>query len=193
GWQRKSTPGFSSVQGLVWSLDGKEVWFGGATRGSGRSILAMDSRGRVRTVASLPTGGRIHDLSPNGDALITSDAVTSGILALAPGETKERDLSWLDWSVPTLISSDSRTLIFEEQGEGGGDHYSVWMRGMDGSPPIRLGEGESMDLTPDGKWVLVYRFWLKPPEIVLLPTGAGQARSLSPAPLENIAMIRMFD
>jgi len=183
---------FSSVQGLAWSLDGKEIWFGGAARGSGRSILAMNSRGRVRTVASLPTGGRIDDLAPNGDALVTTDAATIGILARASGETKERDLSWLDWSVPDLISRDGRTLIFEEEG-GGGEHYSVCMRGMDGSPPVRLGEGESMDLTQDGKWVLVYRFWLKPPELVLLPTGAGQPRILPPVGLENVAMVRIFE
>jgi len=58
---------------------------------------------------------------------------------------------------------------------------------MDGSPPIRLGEGQAEDLSPDGAWALATRFWTTPPEQVLLPTGAGQPRTLPSTDLENIA------
>src|SRR5207244_1375543 len=103
-----------------------------------------------------------------------------------PGERTERDLSWLDWSLPTAFSADGRILLFDEDGEGGGDHYSVAVRKMDGSPPVRLGEGSSEDLSPDGTWALTTRFWLRPPELWLLPTGPGQPQRVRTNGLENI-------
>jgi len=45
---------FSSTQGLAWSPSGKEILFAAATRGATRSIFAVDLRGNLRVVASLP-------------------------------------------------------------------------------------------------------------------------------------------
>jgi hypothetical protein len=68
-------------------------------------------------------------------------------------------------------------VLFDEQGIGGGAEYSVYVRGTDGSPPVRLGSGSARALSPDGQWVLA--FVLKPPvHAVLFPTGAGEAREL---------------
>ena len=65
---------------------------------------------------------------------------------LAPGETKERDLSWLDTSEPFDISSDGKTLLFREEGGGAGSPIgAAFIRGMDGAPAVRLGDGN-----PDG-------------------------------------------
>jgi hypothetical protein len=51
------------------------------------------------------------------------------------------------------------------------------VRKTDGSPAVRLGEGNGQALSPDGK--LVISVPITPPErIVLLPTGAGQPRRL---------------
>jgi len=143
-------------------------------------------------VASLPNSGRVHDLAPTGEALITSDNVSAGIRARGPGKTEERDLTWLDWSLPSSISADGRTLLFNEDGDGGGEHYSACIRGMDGSQPIRLGEGNAEDLSPDGKWALTTQFWTNPPGLVLLPTGAGQPQALPPTGLENIIVAEFF-
>jgi dipeptidyl aminopeptidase/acylaminoacyl peptidase len=44
--------------------------------------------------------------------------------------------------------------------------------------PIRLGDGRAWSLSPDGKFVLS-RLWGPPPELVLLPTGAGTARKIA--------------
>lgn len=58
----------------------------------------------------------------------------------------------------------------------------MYLRQTDGSPPVHLGEGFALSLSPDGQWVLV-RLYTKPPRLVLLPTGAGQPR---PLPLEGL-------
>jgi len=51
---------------------------------------------------------------------------------------------------------------------------------------VRLGEGSAIALSPDGKWVLasVPRDGGKPERLVLLPTGAGESRTLNDR-LEN--------
>ena len=59
---------------------------------------------------------------------------------------------------------------------------SVYLRRMDGSPPVRLGDGLALALSPDGQWVLS-RLYTKPPRLVLLPTGAGEAK---PLPVEGV-------
>jgi WD40 repeat protein len=189
---RVLSPVFASAQGLAWSPDGREVWFSAATVGTSRSIYAVDRGGHVRMLAALPNTGRVQDVSRTGEALITSDNVTAGILGRGRGDEKERDLTWLDWSYPVAISNDGRTLLFIEQGEGGGAHYETCLRGMDGSEPIRLGGGEAEDLSPDGKWALVSRFWTHPPELVLFPSGAGEPQVLPPTGLENIFNARYF-
>src|SRR5262249_42052387 len=73
--------------------------------------------------------------------------------------------------------------LLSEQGEGGGPQYGVYLRKTDGSPAVKLGEGFGTALSPDGKWVFtVVR--TSPPQLILLPTGAGEARPLSRGPIE---------
>jgi len=56
-------------------------------------------------------------------------------------------------------------------------NYDVYLRGTDGSPPVRLGTGAGLALSPDGRWVASLLFG-PPPEIVLLPTGPGEPRRI---------------
>src|SRR5256885_9707847 len=43
---------------------------------------------------------------------------------------------------------------------------------------VRLGQGSANAFSPDGKWALVLRQNMSPPDFVLLPTGVGQQRTL---------------
>jgi len=68
--------------------------------------------------------------------------------------------------------------LFTESGEAGGENYSAYLRGTDGSPAIRLGDGLGFALSPDQRWALAGL--PKPPvQFTLLPTGAGEARALT--------------
>jgi len=104
---------------------------------------------------------------------------------LRPGEAKERDLSWLDWSAPTDLSADGKTLVFLESGEGGGENYAAYIRKIDGSPAVRLGEGSAHALSPDGKWV-ISSMQRPPVQLSILPTGAGEARPLTHDAINHI-------
>ena len=66
------------------------------------------------------------------------------------GDAQERDLTGFDWTLPKDISADGNTGLFGEEGFGGGPNYSFFLRKMDGSPPVRLGDGNGEALSPDG-------------------------------------------
>jgi eukaryotic-like serine/threonine-protein kinase len=167
--------GWESEEGLAWSADGSEVWFSATRAGLERRIYAVDLTGHLRLAYQALGGVTVQDIAPDGRVLLTRDENRAGMTGMAPGATKEQDLSWLDWSLPVDLSHDGNTLVFDEQGEQGGSTYTVAVRSMQGSPPIPLGEGMAGDLSPDGKWaasVVSYS------QILLLPTGAGTVKRL---------------
>ena len=169
---------FSSVQGLSWGPNGKEVWFT-AAEVSQRALYSMSFSGTVRLRSRIAGNLTLRDISREGRMLITRDTPRTEMLALPPGESKERDLTWLDYSLPTDLSSDGGTVLFTEGGEGGGAGYSVYVRKTDGSPAVRLGEGFGQALSPDGKWAVVILHPTTDPQLALYPTGAGEPKLLS--------------
>ena len=177
--------GWDSIQGLAWSPDGNEIWFTATRTGGDRSLYATDLSGKVRLLARVPGELTIFDVGKEGHVLLTRGNDRAGIIGLAPGEPKEKDLSWLDWSVPGSLSADGKQILFQEAGEGGGPKYAVYLRGTDGSPAIRLGEGSGMSLSPDGKWALS-RFNTSPSPLVLYPTGVGEMQRLKDDGLNHI-------
>ncbi|HYX21745.1 MAG TPA: protein kinase, partial [Thermoanaerobaculia bacterium] len=166
---------FASAQGLAWSPDGSEIWFTGAEVGGNRALYSSGD-GRVRLRVRVPGNLTLQDVSRDGRLLVTRDTQRSEILASSPGETKERDLTWLDWSLPVALSLDGKTILFSESGEGGGAGYSVYIRKTDGSPAVRLGEGSAQDLSPDGEWALAIVHSASDPQLAAYPTGAGEPK-----------------
>ena len=178
GNKKTLTGKFVSAQGLAWSANGSEVWFTGTTSGSSRELRAVTVSGKERLVY-LGTGTlTLHDIARDGRVLFTRDDLRAGMIALAPGATKESDLSWHDWTVPRDLSNDGSLISFDETGEAGGETGAVYVRGSDGSPAVRLGEGRSPTLSGDGKWVLSLGTSGKN-ELLESPTGAGESRIIS--------------
>src|ERR1700691_988845 len=152
GHKRVLSAAWKSVLGLAWSADGAEIWFSGGQPGIERCIYAVDLSGKQRLIFRSPGGVTLQDIAPDGRVLVTRDEQRVGIMALAPGVTTERDVSWRDWSYPTEISGDGNTVLFAEQGLESGPTYTVAVRDMRGSPPIPLGPGMAGRLSPDTKW-----------------------------------------
>lgn len=180
---------YSSAQGLTWHPDGKEVWFTGTTTGANRELRAASLTGRDRLVY-LGTGElTVQDLAKDGKVLFSRDDDRSGLIALAPGSAKESDLSWDDWTVPRDLSDDGTLVSFDETGEAGGETGAMYVRRMDGSPAVRLGDGLAPSLSPDGKWVLA----MVPKagnrrSLVEIPTGAGESQTISTGEVQvNVA------
>jgi eukaryotic-like serine/threonine-protein kinase len=166
------------VEGLAWSPHGDEIFFSSAKVGNGRFLNAVSLSGKERLLAREPGTLTLQDVGRDGKVLLTRDVQRVGMVGLAPGASKEADLSWLDWSAPTDLSPDGKTLLFLESCEGGGENYSVYLRQTDGSPAVRLGDGAAYALSPDQKWVIAGSVH-SPMISTLLPTGAGETRKLS--------------
>ena len=172
------TERWASVLGAAWSPSGNEIWFTATATGFSRSLRGVTLSGRLRELLSAPGTLTLHDVGAGGRALISRDAMRAGAIGLAPGESKERDLSWQDWTVPIDVSEDGKLLLFIEAGEAGGGEYAVFSRDTSGTSAVRLGQGSANAFSPDGKWALVLRQNISPPDFMLLPTGVGEQRSV---------------
>ena len=176
GVRRAVSARYANVFGLAWRDD--EVWFTAADELPlfRNTIYAMNGSGDVRIVARVPGNTSLHDIAPDGGMLIARTDDRSGIAVRAPGDSVERDFSWLDASVLADISRDGRQILFHENGVGGGPRGSTYLRGTDGSPAVRLGDGVARALSPDGHWALVQVGGA--PHFDVIPTGAGEALRL---------------
>jgi eukaryotic-like serine/threonine-protein kinase len=175
----------------VWRPDGKEIWLGGYRIGEKFALYAVTLSGRERTVRREAGGLYLHDISKDGRVLLNEYVWTSSLAALPTGESVERDLSWMDFSLVYDISKDGRFVVFNEPMEGGGKNGAVYLRAMDRSAAVHLGEGIGYAVSPDGRWVLSKHLGPSEP-YVLLPTGPGQPRSLEHKGVTGVDWGRFF-
>jgi Tol biopolymer transport system component len=169
---------YKSLEGLAWSPTGEEVFFTAGSAGGYGSYVAyaVDLAGRTRVAVRSAGGVGVHDVSRAGRWLVTRDERAIGIRARAPGASAERDLSFLDGSWDPILSPDGRTVLFTEVSAPVGGNYSFYMRGTDGSPVVRLGDGKAQDISPDGRCILAIT--QAPLQLVIYPTGTGEKRTL---------------
>jgi Tol biopolymer transport system component/predicted Ser/Thr protein kinase len=163
--------------GLAWSPAGDEVWFTATQLGIDRALYSVSLSGKKRLVARVPADLTLQDVLSNGRVLLARDNWRRGLIVRAADDASERDFTWLDWSYPVTLSPDGKMLLFREEGEAGGPSYAVYLRKIDGSPAVRLGDGQSLALSPDGKWALSSR-GDNQTDLFLLPTGPGETKPL---------------
>ncbi|MDR3748919.1 MAG: protein kinase [Acidobacteriota bacterium] len=186
GKVKNLTRDWYGTQGLAWSPDGKDVWFTASELGLDHYLSAVSLSGEERLITRIPGSIVVFDIWRDGRVLLARSGRRREVMALYGDTTKERDLSWLDYSYPADISADGKTVLFDEEGVGGGVQYgtsqeltyAVYIRDTDGSPAVRLGEGAANALSPDHKWVIV-QTPNAPEQFRLLPTGAGETKSLT--------------
>ena len=177
GRARTLSAGWLSVAGLSWARAGREVWFTATRLGTRRALWAVTLDGRERLLQETVGALTLHDVVGD-EALVAGEQLRREMMSRRPGEAAERNLSWLDWSRSTHVSADGARVLFSEQGDGGGAQASVYYRGLDGSPAVRLGEGIANEFSPDGQWAMVVRPG-NPAQLALLPVGTGRARALT--------------
>jgi eukaryotic-like serine/threonine-protein kinase len=176
GHEKKLASKFVSLEGIVWSPAGNEVWFTGTRTGSAENLRGVTLAGKERTITNVPGGMWLQDMR-NGVALMITRQIRVGIRGMPPGGKEERELGWFGWAIPRDLSRDGRKILFEEDGDGGGPNYTVFLRDTDGSPPVRIGDGTGRAISPDGKWVITQP--AKEGALAVVPTGAGETRQLT--------------
>ena len=176
---------------VAWRPDGAEVWFGRMKQGEKYTVCAVTLSGRERIVRREAGGIFLHDISKEGRVLLNEYFWYSSLVGLSSGASAERELSWMDQPWVNAITDDGRYVVFSEWGEGAGDRYAIYLRPMDGSPAVRLGEGDGLAFSPDGRWVVSWPSHSSE-EFVLLPTGPGQPRPLPHAGIASTHTVRYF-
>ena len=173
--------GVDTFKHLVWSADGSELLF---TRISDFTLVAATLDGKVRELRRSHSNLGLQDMTADGRMLATDDELRMTLACRRPGETADRDLSWLQISRGMDLSADGHRVLFTEYG---GDRAWACLRDTQGGPVVRLGQGEPKALSPDGASVLM-QVAFAPPRLALVPTGAGDPRPLPEGNLDTIGL-----
>ena len=176
---------WASEHGVAWRPDGKEIWFSAIDKGNNLNLMAVDLSGKIRTLLNSPVGITLQDIAPDGRLLATLNTKRLEMALSVRGQPEDIPLSWHDWNVAKDISQDDQFVLFEDASEAAGTGYAVVLRRLDGSLPVRLGEGSAGGLSPDEKWAISVSPG-RPEHVTLLPIGPGQPRAVDVDGLEHI-------
>ena len=169
GHRRIEGPSIAGTSSFAWSPRG------GIRIGEGGIIRRVSTSGAEHPAIALAGGFLPEDVAPDGRLLAKRANYRREIVGVAEGQSRERNLTWLDWSFPDDISDDGKTLLFDEQGRGR-QNYFCYLRKTDGSPAVLLGAYRGFALSPDGRWALAEP--VSADQLFLVPTGAGSPRAL---------------
>lgn len=181
GKKRVLSRGWTAATYLAWSPRGDEIWFGGAKAGGEPALRAVSLNGKERLVVEAPAWMAIDDITRDGKVLATVVDSRFGISALAPGGKEQQDLSWFEASRIYDMSPDGKVILFVEMSYGKPRNTAIYLRKTDGSPAVRLGDGNRPALSPDGNWVACIVSDGSRTTLTLLPKGAGETRTIGEA------------
>jgi hypothetical protein len=184
GQRRVLASGFTALNGLGLSPNRDEIWFT-ATRSSGTAhqVHAVSLSGRERLLAEGAGTFQLLDVSPRGQVLGAQLTVWTEIRARARAAPEEAELPAADLSFLSDLSDDGTQVLGTDVGQGGGPHFAFYVQKTDGSPPAWLGEGDGQAISPDGRFVLAVLVHTSPQQLIVVPTGAGETRTLEPGPV----------
>jgi hypothetical protein len=149
-------------------------------------------RGKQRPLLELPGSVVLMDVFRDGRVLVQTQTRRRELNGIIDGEPRERDFSWLDWTFPNDITPDGKTFLFHESGVGGGKDFKMFLRNIDGSPPVLMGAGNNGVFSPDAKKVLNGEAH-SPAQLFLYPVGPGQTRQVTNDVLDHADFAWMRD
>ncbi len=161
---------------LAWNPN-NEIWFAASeTAGSQVGIFSLDLAGKDRVVWRAPGAVTLHDISPQGDVLVSFDRGSVRTELLQGAGATPVDRSWREAGA-LGAHSNNHIILINGLGDSGGPLGSVyaWMPGA--QQPVRIADGQGLALSPDGTKALVTTREA-PIKISIVPTGAGQVETL---------------
>ncbi|HEV7554294.1 MAG TPA: protein kinase [Kofleriaceae bacterium] len=188
GAARTIAAGWSSIDGVAWSGDGRALWISASREGGNNSVWTMSRDGRDRSLVPSVGRLRVHDVAADGRLAVTQLSGRLRMMVKAPGATDEVDLALSDVSVVGDISADGRTIVFAEFGDVDTAN-GAYLRPTDGGPALRLGAGIPIDLADDGRGVLAWTYD-DALGIAVFPVPEGQPRPLKFPTLTKLRWLR---
>jgi len=159
---------WAGLEGLAWSRDGSEVWFTGSNS-LNWSMYAVGDKRVLRPVWRVPGNLILYDVDRTGRVLVAQAGMTSTVRAMAGGEQREHDLS-IGWSNARALTNDGKNALVVCY-SGDAAYYDLYLRPSNGGPATRIGEGEPLVFSADGKWALSM-ILSSPPKLVLYGTDS---------------------
>jgi hypothetical protein len=99
----------------------------------------------------------LRDVFQDGRVLVAHGRSLYESRGKLAGDNSERGLNYLDTTWTAGISADGRTVLFEELAQAGRPQTTAYLRRVGDTSPVRLGEGTTEDLSPDGRRAIVRR------------------------------------
>jgi dipeptidyl aminopeptidase/acylaminoacyl peptidase len=177
---------YSGEEGLAWTPDGRTLSFSATGNGGeGYQLMSVNTTGApaARQALSTPGAMMVHDLSRDGRLLAMGYDRRWSMRALVPGESAERDVGYLVFSINGALTTDRKSLLFTDLSASAGANYAVSLRDMATGKVVRLGDGYSLGLSGDNKWAGAQL--PSSGDIVLYPLGAGQTVHVPRGALES--------
>ncbi len=182
-----------ALQGLAWTPDGTTLVFSGNTTASSMlQPMSVPAAGGAppRPAFGVPARFIVFDVASDGRWLAVREDLSVGVRARVPSQDTERDLSWIGSTGAQALSADGAWLLMLDVGGRSGRNYGVVLRKTDASQTMRLGEGQPQKLSPDGAWAAA--IIAAPAQLVLYPTGPGDAIRLGIAPMASLISAEWF-
>jgi serine/threonine protein kinase/Tol biopolymer transport system component len=178
GKRQVLTPEWNGQQGLAWSPSDDEIWFSASADPSNNDLqlMAVALSRRLRVIFRNPGRIVLHDIARDGRLLISTENQRQDVMLGDTVTMKERDVTTFDASWYHKLSDDGRWMLFTTSA-GGGVNYAVYARRDDGSPAMRLAEGNGQALSRDGKWAAA-SLPAADSTLEIIPLGVGETRLL---------------
>jgi dipeptidyl aminopeptidase/acylaminoacyl peptidase len=171
------TPEMSdSLQGLAWSADGSAVWYTAFVFGKGGVLWSVEPGAAPVERLSSPVALRVQDLAADGRALIVAGDSRAEIAGRLAGYGQERQFEgWNDDSIGGM-AADGSIFAGNMQVSTIGGEYAAFVRTADGPSAIRVGVGDVLGMSFEGRWIFTQMMTGDRTKITLLPTGPGSPR-----------------
>jgi len=161
------------VTGLAWTSDGTEVLFSEPSVSGETTISAARPGGRRRLLWRGAGTVVLDDVSSTGVMLASFVDSTSSVLVQQGASAAAADMGWLDDSMAADVSPSGDALLMNARFGNVGAYY---IRKLDGSPPVKLGDGTAEAWSPDGQQILAQTGTTT---TVLTSVGPGTPRTIA--------------
>jgi len=161
--------------GLAWGPRGDEIWLSTYRDGESR-LLAVNLSGGTRTLLRHAGRLELQDVDAAGRVLAALHSYQRQTFGRGRGESRDRDLGWLDAQATMGLTADGRTALLAPVGEWSRVDGTLYLRPLSGEPAQSIGFGQRQStISADGKWVVTCT--LEPAfSVVVIPTGVGTTR-----------------
>jgi Tol biopolymer transport system component len=189
GHRKHLTEEWVSEFGLAWDQSGRELWFSSTSGEKPQEIRAVSRSGQQRTILSTVSDIALHDVSKEGTVLLTSVRVSTEIDVGRKGNGPDRLLELPDEHVNLVgLSFDGKTIALGVSGVGSGQDYFTVVMKEGTREAVRLGEGDPISVSPDGRWILSV-LPSQPNRLILYPTGIGEVRPIDVSPVHVLNIV----